>query len=721
MIQFQNSLPVLLSVVIFFLLIILVILVYRFKFLTGLKIWILRGLRILALLLLFLIILDPITKKDKVITHPTRVLVLIDTSASMGIEDYKNNDRLELVKEFLDRDNFIRKDKRENFQFKYFQFSSDVRSIDKKDVKRLKPDGEMTGLVNAVRDIFEENVFGNIGGMLLFSDGIENISINPDSQIREFSIVKYPVVVYGIGDYYKDRDLAITELNVPEIFYQNEKGKIMFRIRALNVEGGAITVKASIDGGEVREFNFKPETNAVNKTFEFELIPEEPGKHNLELEISGDFDEDNTKDNKSDRDFLVRKPQKDILFIEFKPGWDYVFTKRLFSKNKRLNLVTYVFDKKGKSISPKPDHSALKDIDLDKFELVILGHPTSGVIDPVIFKKIRRQVRNKGLSLLLFLGDSAELPDPLEKMLPFELFGLNDGIDIQFNLTEQGRFHPILRDLNKTTLADLPSLKTGISIEEPGSGVQILANHKTMGETEDSIPVILESKFGLGKILVFAAEGFWQWQFLLSGVDEQSNFWNRTLDRVTRYMIEEKDIKNIAILPLPSHIVTSQRFLLQIRVLDSVYFPIDNPEINLILTGPDSDKKLSVSESDRLRGIFETEIELKTAGDYKLNLKVSENGIELGSDSAEFEVDRFNIELMNKSKNDQLLKKIAYTTGGIYFDGLPDEDITDMLMDYSSKEQVVDINRVWDNFPVFLLIILVLGLEWYLRKKYGLS
>ena len=77
-------------------------------------------------------------------------------------------------------------------------------------------------------------------------------------------------------------------------------------------------------------------------------------------------------------------------------------------------------------------------------------------------------------------------------------------------------------------------------------------------------------------------------------------------------------------------------------------------------------------------------------------------------------------ELTEISQNESLLRQIAGESGGQY---LPEESIRtlkDLLAPWKDgQSREVEI-PIWNGFPWFSLLILLLGLEWWLRKRVGL-
>ncbi len=726
MIYFQNQIPIFILISILLLLFGFVFFLYKFKFLKTYQLWILRIIRFITLGIILFLILDPVSRKEEKIIHPSNIIILIDKSMSMSIkDDNKKSSRLKSVKNFLKRDKFIKKELRDNFELQYYSFDKELNSIKPNQIRKLEPDGMFTGIISSIKRIQKESDFGNISGVLLFSDGIENLSLKVEDELSEFSRLNFPIIVYGIGGNYFERDIAITSAEIPEVFYKGEKSRINFNVRYKFLKEKGTKIKIYLDKKIIKEISYTPDKDDLSHLFEDELKFDKEGKFTLKIIASGDFAEENIRNNEITRNIVIRKPRKKIIYIEFNPTWDYTFMKRLLKVNKRVELTTYLFNKKGKVIPEDGKAKNIEDIyklDFKSFDLIVLGNPTDGILKNTFFNKLKKAIRNHDLNLLLLIGAVESFPEELENILAFEIKSSPGLQAVKFFVSDEGKYHPVTRDLVSDNFRSMPDLQTRtVLLNVKEGGVVLAQNLLGKDKTGEYNPIWVENNYGNSKIITLAFSGYWQWQMLASGAGLELNFWNRTVERLQRYMIGDKDIRNVAILPFPTVIHSGNKFLLKVRILDEVFIPLDNPDIELVLSQKKNNLPLSVIEVDREKGIFEGEVIIEKPGKYNLILKVKKDDKEIGSDSAAMNVEEYNLEMEKKSINEKLLRKIAYITNGKYIENLNEKDISTLLNDYSSVENKIKIDRIWTNFPFFILLIFLLGLEWYLRKKFGLS
>jgi hypothetical protein len=110
------------------------------------------------------------------------------------------------------------------------------------------------------------------------------------------------------------------------------------------------------------------------------------------------------------------------------------------------------------------------------------------------------------------------------------------------------------------------------------------------------------------------------------------------------------------------------------------------------------------------------------AGDYAIEVAAEEKDKPLGSARARFLVIRQDLELDNPSADADTLKSLAAMTGGR---SLAPEQLPELIRELTENTQQLDVQQetkktFWDTWAFFLTVVALLGLQWYLRKRWGL-
>ncbi|MBI4811156.1 MAG: hypothetical protein HY800_06920 [Ignavibacteriales bacterium] len=123
-------------------------------------------------------------------------------------------------------------------------------------------------------------------------------------------------------------------------------------------------------------------------------------------------------------------------------------------------------------------------------------------------------------------------------------------------------------------------------------------------------------------------------------------------------------------------------------------------------------------------GRYEGSMDGLSEGDYTFTANASSDGKIYGEDKGRFAVGQMNIEFLETKMNKPFLEQLAYRTGGKYYNVGEAVDVARDLekeVNFSSKEVIrsQDI-ELWNWKYLGGAIVLLLGIEWFLRKRSGM-
>ena len=145
-------------------------------------------------------------------------------------------------------------------------------------------------------------------------------------------------------------------------------------------------------------------------------------------------------------------------------------------------------------------------------------------------------------------------------------------------------------------------------------------------------------------------------------------------------------------------------------------------KVRAIITDENGRKReLSLEQVLGQDGLYTVRYIPPRRGEYRVTLVGALRGKSLGEQSGLFEVAESYAEFTNAELNAQLLQTLANTSGGRYYTL---EDAPQMVnhipLVESATSRLVE-EEVWDMPLIFVIVILLLGLEWFLRKRRGLA
>ena len=152
--------------------------------------------------------------------------------------------------------------------------------------------------------------------------------------------------------------------------------------------------------------------------------------------------------------------------------------------------------------------------------------------------------------------------------------------------------------------------------------------------------------------------------------------------------------------------------------------PIDTAQFEVAVSTPEGravDVRPSKSGDDWAATFRET----NKPGDYKITV-TAKNGTEtLGTAEARFLVPDHDLELDRPAAEPSMMAQLAEMTQPAGGAALAAEELPDLLKRLAEKppelkEEVVAKVTYWDTWPFLLLFVGLLGVEWFLRKRWGL-
>ena len=722
------------------------------------------ALRAAVLVLIMFCLLRPVVIDLEVIPQETFFAVLVDNSASMTITDMPNGQtRKQAAAESLERAGLLDA-LAEDYQLRFFGFGGETRRANDLasigtgfDVEDGAVAFSKTGLGDALSYVDDQLGGLPLGGVLLISDGADNSGKDATIAARTFAASGVPVYTLGVGMPSLPRDLGIEGVVTTRTVLEGSVFTAQIRLVQAGFDNERVRLRIVDGEREVASREVVLAPGNVTQRFEIELSPEreEAIVYQLEAEL---VDRDSVKEeivSENNRyQFLVDnlpKPALDILFIEGHPRNEYKFIQRAVRGDKSLRLATYLrtgpekFYRQGIE-SPTElsdgfpsDREALFD-----YEAIILGDIEQEFFDTEQLEMLDEFVGERGGGLLLsgrvdegFIGTPLAAIAPVslveEALLPQPLQGgIRRGdhpAGALFNpqLTAAGRVSPLLRlaadeAANINLWAQMPPLQGVYVTGRVKPGASVLLEHPSLDYQNQPLPVLVTQRYGSGRSMSVATASTWRWQMMLPVADQsQEKLWRQLLrwlavnakERIT--LSFDREFYNVG-----------DTVRVEATVLDADYLA-------------DNDATLWIQREDPLGDVSDTPMQwqLEDEGVYRAEFLANNVGVNsllvdvasaAGEGRAENSEANASIivtpslrEYSNAGLDAGMLQRIAETTGGYYASIDNSSSVAAAIRNTPnaySKEVTTDL---WDSPWLLGLLILMLCLDWTLRRGKGLS
>ena len=747
---------------------------YRFLFIA---------MRVCAASILLCCLLAPVIIEKKDITPPTHLSILVDTSKSMNLVDASMSEtsvsRLSQVNQLLfnGQKQFLQA-LRDRFEVHLYPFDTGLhqnvllpKDLDAGALPAFEPNGALTDIGTAIREAAAAWKGQNTAGILLITDGGHNSGRFPLADVATLNV---PVYAIGVGSVKPPKDIQIQHIDYTPIAYTNHESIIRVTVVQTGYAGKTtrlslreMTRKTLVDTATLtfnQPQNATPAGATTKQVIELKLTPQVEGNFQYTVELpvlDGELTEANNQ-----KTFAVKvvKAKLNVFYLEGRPRWEYTYLKRTLQRDPDIEATCAIL-LKNKSKRFPPAGSVLSRLDgyypqatptsetprfpetqtqLAKYDVLILGdlgeeHLTTtqqrAIVDfvevqgkPVIFLPSRRMLGMNGLR-------NTELAQLLPIDIPRNGCRRHD-TEFIVQPTPSGMFHPMLQlmDAQQNQASTLASNNAAAWRNMPAlsrsfSGFRLRGGATPLMETGNGDPILILQRAGLGKSLLIAAEGLWNWDFGVNTFkdtryqDLYSRFWAQVLRWMATNTDDEKlhlttDADSYAIGDTAK--VTAYLYSEAYRATQTdatVQFEVVPPQ-----GAPFQLQIRGITETATDTGnLYSAQFSLLQNGTYRIRATARTANQTLGEDRIDIHVHPQLAELEAPQLNEALLKELASETSGTYFAIADAEALPENVAKVQNSVFVDAERELWSHPLILITVVGLLGTEWFLRKRIGLT
>jgi hypothetical protein len=275
---------------------------------------------------------------------------------------------------------------------------------------------------------------------------------------------------------------------------------------------------------------------------------------------------------------------------------------------------------------------------------------------------------------------------------------------------------------NQSIWRDLPPIYYSFRRIDPVPGSTVLLEvdqqRTLIRGAAKNLPLIVTRKMNQQKSLIITGYGIWRWDFLMTGIGNETNAFSKFLGNCVRWLVTREDSKLVRIRPDKEIYRSGEKVTFTAEVYYEDYRPRDGANVNVSIRG--KSKLYEIELSNIGNGKYEGEFQVLEGGDYRYEGRAMANDQLLGKDSGRFSMEEFSLEFLETKMNENLLQQIAFKSGGKYFTA---ENISSLQQELKFPERSNELSRqweLWNKLALLILIILLLSIEWFIRKKKGM-
>ena len=725
-------------------------------------------LRALTLLLLIAILLRPVVTVPPAAANNSVLPVLVDVSRSMRLADAEDGAAR------LDRAKAIVRDLQARLSSEYrielLSFGESLAAV--QDVERLAATARRSDLSGAVADLAERYPpspagsragsggasSGRVAAVIVLSDGGDTAPQEADTGRS----IDAPIITVGIGDTSPRRDREVANLSAGEPLLPGASIDLSVSATSAGFGTEAVELRVSANGRPVDTRRVTPSADGapIHAVFTVSPEPEVPTVYTVEIPSAPDelASENNT------RSVLVppQTGRRRILLLEGAPGYEHTFLKRALGQDPGLDVDAVV--RKGQNddgrdtfyVQADPSRMAAlssgypsKRSELFAYDAVIFGNIEADFFTRDQLTLTAEFVAERGGGLLVLGARSFDRQGlagtALEHALPIDLTSRRATITLATTpvhptmqsphrgdpgvpsnqpnspaLTVDGLLHPatrlaVLPEENRQRWAELPSLASVAHVGGARPGAQVLAVALTAGGNPQ--PLIAAQRYGQGRSMVFAGEASWRWRMLRPATDNSyETIWRQLARWITAGAQGPVTIAAMS----PSVAGVTDRVSVIVR--DEDFLPVPNAEVAVQITAPTGEKRTLVAAlSDPQEGRYAVASRFDQSGVYRVEAIASRGSTRLGTSSRPVLVGGVDLELMQPRLNDAVLRRLSSETSGRYIPAERADELPSLLRASRVDAGTPEMRDLWHNGWSLAVIIMLLGVEWVIRRRAGLA
>jgi uncharacterized membrane protein len=706
---------------------------------------VLVALRIAAIALLALLLAVPVLR----IARPPQAVftaVMVDVSRSMSLADAGSGEspasRFDAAVRLLgegEGGGLIERLGRHSRVLLY-GFDGGARRVASLD--GLEARGQATDLFRSMRDVEAELRGLPLAAVVMVTDGCRNEGGSGEDAAALLKARRVPLFTVGLGNTTPPRDYEVVRVFAPRRVRRNTEVEVYATVRHTDFRG-PFDVIVSRGDTQLAVARVDPGASSEDvRRVRIAFTPDIEGTATYRVRVPEVQGEALAGNNAREFVLEIQDDRLPVLYVEGSPRLEYRFLRRALYRDRDFRLVGMLrlardrFYIQGANEAERylergfPDaKDAAARERLFAFEAVILGDIEAAYFTPQQQALLEEFVRVRGGGLLMLggvnsFGLGGYAGTPVGKMLPLDLSPADPPYaDDRYRAvaTPEGLVHPLMRlapdaDENRLLWEKAPPLIGLTPIRRAKAGAAVL-----LAQEATNLPVLAVQDYGQGRVAGFTSGGSWYWQVSMPASDEfHEKFWKQLVRWLVVGARERLTVETDADVYAQGQPVT-----IKAAVRQKDLQPVSDAAVVAVVTDPLGNRdEIPMDWTLSEDGVYQCRYRPVEEGNYAVAVRVQ--GWDVPPAEGGFEVTEPYAEFSNAGLKADLLRRMAEATGGRYVGAdeaaavLPDAVAREVRAAGEVGIQPVD-REVWDTPLVFGVLIGIMAVEWFLRRRSGLA
>ncbi len=622
------------------------------------------------------------------------------------------------------------------------------------DLPPLIPEGPATDLYLALRKSLADQ---SASGIIAFTDGQNTSAASLEPLARDAKNKGVPLMLVGVGDPVPPRNLQVVDLQADSQVWLNDPFEIRALLRTQGVGGETVSVdlleSPLTDASEAVVLESRDVTLADEDGSErilFSHKPTKPGKMSYNIRVKPVDNESNLEDNQTAAPAVVNILDESarVLLIAGRAMWEYRALQTLLTREKFIDLSCWL-----QTLDPQrvqPGNTTIRRLpsskaELFEYDVVLLLDPDPARLDPEWVKLLKRFAREHAGGILYMAGPRFAgrfLSDPntsiMKDILPVRLGDIGS-MEVSSLLSLHNQRwplgvirasvdHPVMNyyqetETNYQRWKSLPGIYWSFPAVEAKPAAQVLVNHSNPNFYSLDVPrpLLITGQYGSGRTVYVGFNGTWLWR----GKGQDNEFYNRYWVQLVRYLVRGRALEAEGRGYIESEKDTwhiGDQITLNARLRDEHYDNLEAEQVAGVVQPDEGDPMpLTFHAIPGQSGEYQAGFLAREVGLHRVKVELGVGTEDVLSIEKELSIIPPNLETRATWMKRQTLKNLASLSGGQYFEIDETKKLADAVPNrVRTIETQSPARPVWDNASLLMILVILLGLEWALRKRFKL-
>ena len=625
----------------------------------------------------------------------------------------------------------------QEYQIRYFSFGERLEPTSGEGLVAAtgllarQPKDKATELGTAIEEALARYSGQPISGMVVLTDGAWNKGKDPLEVARELAQRQVPLYPVGLG-LPAPPDLWLQNLDVLENVFSRDQVPVHVQVRSRGFRGQRTNLKILLDGAEVQKRTVVLTGEAQFEDLAFEA-PAKSGTMKLEVIAEPLPGETVTENNTLSQNLRVLDEKIKVLYVEGAPRWEYRYLRAILLRDRRLDVRFLITEGDPELARYSPQY-------LDRFpeeagaafqyDLVILGDVPASYFTGRQLARLEDLVKNGGASLLVMAGPlycpGSYAGTPIPEMLPVRVLG-----DVREQIAEE--VHPVVTPAgwrSGTPVIDPVAARNDVfwkvvrnlcyvpRLGGAKPGAHVLLELSDAARRTEPYPLMVWQQAGSGKCMFLGTDQFWRLRFK-TGDRFHARFWGQTI----RFLALSRLLganKRINLQADRTSYEARERVSLYAHVLNEAFEPLKANQyvVRLEVQGRPAQLSVRLEAVPGRPGFYQGFFVPEDSGRYAVLPEPQDQPF---ANRPLFDVEARSPEFQQLAMQEQLLREMAARSNGRYFSI---RELPDLPAQFKkeTRASMVELEReLWDTPLLYLLVVACAGLEWLLRRRFDLA